>query len=99
MRKLKNNELNRLSVDEFKETRLDVVFTVCGNAHESCPVFPASCRVIHTGFDDPPKLARELAAEGAGEEAQLDCYRRVRDQIEAFVRDELPALLHDGEKA
>jgi arsenate reductase len=41
--------------------------------------------MVHVGFDDPPKLARELAAQGADEKAQLDCYRRVRDEIKAFI--------------
>ena len=63
----------------------DYVVTVCGHAHESCPMFPGKAKVIHMGFDDPPKLARELAAQGGDEEAQMDCYRRVRDEIRAFV--------------
>ncbi len=79
-------------VDEFKNADLDYVITVCGHAHETCPVFPGKCRVIHAGFDDPPLLARRLAAKGADEEAQLDCYRRVRDEIRAFI-ETLPELL------
>lgn len=72
-------------IDEFKDVNLDVVVTVCGHAHETCPWFPADCKVVHVGFEDPPKLARELAAQGASEEEQLEPYRRVRDQIKAFV--------------
>jgi arsenate reductase len=72
-------------IDEFKETAIDVVVTVCGHAHETCPYFPANCNVVHVGFDDPPKMAKELAEQGASEEQQLDCYRAVRDQIKAFV--------------
>ncbi len=64
---------------------LDVVITVCGHAHENCPVFLGDGKVVHVGFDDPPKLAAELAADKADEETQLDCYRRVRDEIKAFV--------------
>lgn len=64
---------------------IDVFITVCSHAAETCPVFPGTARVVHHGFDDPPRLARELAAQGAGEEEQLDCYRRVRDEIKAFV--------------
>lgn len=73
------------SIHECKHTDLDVVVTVCDHAHETCPCFPSRCRIIHAGFDDPPKLARELADRGAGEEAQLSCYRKVRDEIRAFV--------------
>ncbi|WP_321532501.1 arsenate reductase ArsC [uncultured Desulfuromonas sp.] len=72
-------------IDEFKEIAIDVVVTVCGHAHETCPYFPANCKVVHVGFDDPPQMARELAEQGATEEQQLDCYRAVRDQIKAFV--------------
>ena len=81
-------------IDEFKEVQLDVIITVCAHAHETCPFFPSSAKVIHIGFDDPPKMARELADSGASEEAQLDCYRTVRDQIKAFV-EQLPGFLKD----
>ena len=68
-------------IDEFKDIQLDVVITVCGHAHESCPVFPGKTKVVHVGFDDPPKLAKEAANENEA----VDCYRRVRDEIKAFV--------------
>lgn len=64
---------------------IDVVITVCSHAAETCPVFPGTARVVHHGFDDPPKIARELAAKGATDEEQLDGYRRVRDEIKLFV--------------
>lgn len=79
-------------LDEFKGTKLDVIVTVCDHAHETCPWFPADCKVVHRGFGDPPKIARELAANGASEEEQLDAYRRVRDDIRRFVEG-LPANL------
>ena len=63
----------------------DYVITVCGHANEHCPLFPGKAKIVHVGFDDPPKLAREMAAQGADAESQLDCYRRVRDEIKAFV--------------
>ena len=44
-------------------------------------MFPGSARVIHVGFDDPPKLAKTSASE----EEALGHYRRVRDEIRAFV--------------
>ena len=81
-------------IREFKKVKLDVVVAVCGHANETCPVFPENCKVIRVGFEDPPKKARELAKQGASEEEQLDCYRKVRDQIEAFV-ETLPERLKD----
>ncbi len=63
-------------------TQLDIVVTVCGHAHETCPVFPAgTTRVVHVGFEDPPELEKGAASE----EEALGHYRRVRDQIRDFV--------------
>ena len=72
-------------IDDFGKTPLDYVVTVCGHAHETCPVFPENCKIIHVGFDDPPRIAKKLAAAGADKKAQLDVYRRVRDEIRSFV--------------
>jgi len=72
-------------IDDFKDVELDAVITVCGHAHETCPYFPPRCRVIHAGFDDPPKMAEELARQGENKEKQLDCFWKVRDEIKAFV--------------
>jgi arsenate reductase len=80
-------------IDEFKNIRLDAVVTVCGNAHETCPFFPGNCKVVHFGFNDPPEMARELAEKGASEDEQLDCYRKVRDEIKAFI-ETLPESLN-----
>jgi arsenate reductase (thioredoxin) len=85
-------------VDELLSIEMDYVVTVCGHAHENCPLFPGHATILHVGFDDPPALARELAAQGADEEAQLNCYRRVRDEIREFV-DGLPKRLQKEETA
>lgn len=75
-------------VDEVKNVGLDYVVTVCANANETCPVFPGKAKVIHVGFDDPPKLARTATTE----EEALNHYRRVRDEIRQFV-ETLPSAL------
>ena len=80
-------------IDEFMDIDLDVVITVCSNAHESCPVFPETCKVIHRGFDDPPAMAKLLATKGASQGEQLDCYRKVCDEIKEFV-ESLPIGLN-----
>lgn len=67
---------------------LDYIVTVCGHAHETCPVVPPTCRVVHVGFDDPPRLAQDAKTE----EEALECYRRVRDEIRAYV-ETLPESL------
>jgi arsenate reductase len=61
-------------VSAFADEAFDAVVTVCGHANENCPVFPGGMKVIHVGFDDPPKLA----ASAADEEEALGPYRRVR---------------------
>ena len=66
---------------DLGDTQFDYVVTVCGHADETCPVFPARTKVVHHGFDDPPKLA----ANAASEEEALGHYRRVRDEIRTFI--------------
>lgn len=75
--------------DSLQDVSLDLVITVCGHADENCPAVLTKTKVVHVGFDDPPKLAQ---AETDPEKA-LDHYRRVRDEIRDFIRDRLPALL------
>jgi arsenate reductase len=67
---------------------LDWVVTVCDNARENCPIFPGKAKVVHVGFDDPPRLAQGAATE----EEALGHYRRVRDEIKVFV-EALPGQL------
>ncbi len=75
-------------VDEVRDIPFDCVVTVCDDAHESCPLFPGRTKVVHVGFDDPPRLARQAR----NEQEILDCYRRVRDEIRRFV-ESLPDCL------
>lgn len=58
----------------------DVVITVCDSAHEACPVFPGA-RIVHRGFEDPPRLAKGARTD----DDAMPHYRRVRDEIRAFV--------------
>ena len=52
------------NVQELMDIDFDYVVTVCGHAHETCPMFPGKARVVHVGFDDPPALARDAGAPG-----------------------------------
>ena len=76
-------------LDDLGNVEFGPVVTVCGNAHESCPVLPVATKVTHVGFGDPPRLAKDAATE----EEALDHYRRVRDEIRAFV-ETLPEALY-----
>ena len=75
-------------VDTLLDIPFDLVVTVCDHAHEHCPLFPGKTRVVHRGFDDPPRLAKEAATE----EEALAHFRRVRDEIRDFVKT-LPRYL------
>ncbi|MDF1615326.1 arsenate reductase ArsC [Desulfurivibrio dismutans] len=78
------------TLEELPRESFDYVITLCGHANETCPYFPG--KVIHQGFDDPPKLA----ADAASEDEALAHYRRVRDEIRDYVKtlpDELAKLL------
>ena len=70
------------NVDKYRDVRFDVVVTVCGHADENCPAWLGEAgKVVHVGFDDPPKLA----ADAKTEEEALVHYRRVRDEIRDFI--------------
>jgi arsenate reductase (thioredoxin) len=75
-------------VSELREVDFDYVVTVCNNAHQACPVFPGKAKVVPVGFDDPPRLAVDARMEAE----HLAPYRRVRDEIRAFV-EALPNML------
>lgn len=77
------------NVRELADVPLDYVVTVCGHANETCPMFPGRTKVIHVGFDDPPRLAKTAKTE----EEALSHYRRVRDEIKAFIQTLPDALL------
>jgi len=78
-------------VGELKDVLFDYVVTVCDHAHEHCPLFPGSAKVVHVGFDDPPALARKARSE----EEALEAYRRVCGEIRAFV-EQLPERLQSA---
>jgi len=81
------------TLEELGDVVFDYVVTVCGHARESCPVFPGGAKMVHRGFDDPPKLAQDAATEA---EARGH-YRRVRDEIGAFV-EKMPEALEEEQK-
>ena len=68
------------SVNEFASQQFDYVLTVCDSVNESCPIFPGHANRTHHSFDDP------AACQGP-EEERLALFRRVRDEIRAYMRD------------
>ena len=79
-------------VREVLHVPFDYVVTVCDHARETCPVFPGRARMVHRGFDDPPSLAIYAVRR----KDALSIYRRVRDEIQAFVLT-LPESLSKGQ--
>jgi len=76
------------TLEDLVGVAFDHVVTVCDHAKESCPILPGSVRTTHHSFDDPPFLAKSAASD----EEALGHYRRVRDEIRAFV-ETLPESL------
>lgn len=70
------------TTSELPDVTFDFVFTVCDHAHENCPFFPGG-KIIHVGFQDPPALTKDFTDE----EEILKVYRRVRDEIEGFIKN------------
>jgi arsenate reductase (thioredoxin) len=69
------------NIDEFLGQEFDYVITVCDHANEACPIFPGKTQRIHQSFEDPP-------APGVGtDEYRLSVFRRVRDEIRAWLRE------------
>jgi arsenate reductase len=80
------------NVNEMTDMTFDYVVTVCDQAREHCPYFPARTKVLHAAFEDPPSLA----ADAKNEQEILSIYRRVRDEIRMFV-ERLQAVLEGSE--
>jgi arsenate reductase len=76
------------SLGEMQGIDFDYVVTVCDQAREQCPYFPARVAVFHAGFEDPPALAGQAQDENEA----LTIYRRVRDEIRHFI-EKLPHVL------
>ena len=75
---ISSHESNLL--EDLSSISFDVVFTVCSDAHETCPVF-SGAKVIHVGFDDPPRLTNEMSDK----DEILSVYNRVCLEIKEFV--------------
>jgi arsenate reductase len=69
---------NSKSADEFSQTYLDLVITVCDDAAENCPVWLGQGRVAHISFPDPAKST-------GSEVERLVVFRQVRDAIQREI--------------
>ncbi len=76
------------SVDEFVEAEIDYVLTVCDNAKENCPYFPARTKLIHRSFNDP-------AAVESDKETRLAAFRQVRDKIKIYLENDFVKIINE----
>lgn len=75
------------TTDELPSVQYDYIITVCDSAKEACPFF-AGGKMIHIGFEDPPRLTKEMQDETE----ILKVYARVRDEIKVAIQ-KLPSIL------
>ena len=74
------------SVDEFLTKEIDYVLTVCDNAQENCPYFPAKTKLIHHSFADPAEIQGD-------EERRLNAFRKIRDEIREYFENDFVKIL------
>ena len=74
------------SVDEFTDQEIDFVLTVCDNANENCPYFPAKTKLIHHSFKDPAEIEGD-------EETRLNAFRKIRDEIKSYFENDFVNLI------
>lgn len=74
------------SVDEFAGQKIDYVLTVCDNAQENCPYFPAQTKILHHSFADPAEVSGD-------EEIRLQAFRKIRDEISDYFEKDFVKTL------
>ncbi|MEC9491428.1 arsenate reductase ArsC [Flexistipes sp.] len=74
------------TLNDVKGIDFDVVVTVCGHANETCPMYLKKAQMIHKGFNDPAQVA-------GSEEEILGQFRKVRDEIKSYIKDELSKII------
>lgn len=74
-----SGQYSKSVADYLGRIHFGYVVTVCANAEERCPIFPGISQRMHWPLDDP-------AAFSGTDEARLDTFRKVRDQIDHQIR-------------
>jgi arsenate reductase len=88
------------SVDGLEHRSWDLVVTVCDDAKESCPIFPAGPIVAHWGLPDPAAVQGDTATKRAAFRSALDVLRRrigalVSLPVEELARPMLEARVRE----
>ncbi|MFX0148360.1 MAG: arsenate reductase ArsC [Candidatus Hodarchaeota archaeon] len=73
---------------DFYGTKFDLAITLCDNAKKICPVFSGAKKNLHKSFVDPADIK-------GTEEEKLEGFRKVRDQIHQWIKEELIPSFND----
>jgi arsenate reductase len=73
------SEAKSKNVDEFLDWDFNLVITVCDDARESCPIFPAD-ELIHHAFKDPSSLK-------GPEQETIKLTREIKEEIKQWIKD------------
>ena len=66
------------TLEEYKNTEISHVITVCNHANESCPVYLKKVNLTHQNFTDPSKVI--------GNEFEIqDAFEKCREEIKSFT--------------
>jgi len=66
------------SLEEYKNTEISHVITVCDHANESCPVYLKKVNLTHKNFSDPSKVI--------GNELEIqEAFEKCREEIKSFT--------------
>lgn len=68
------------TMDEYAGQAFDYVITLCGDAHEKCPLFLGGVQRSHQGFEDPSR-------KKGSEDELLHAFRCVRDEIKRWITE------------
>ena len=73
---ISNHTSNNL--EEYKNTEISHVITVCDHANESCPVYLKKVNLTHKNFTDPSKVI--------GNEFEIqNAFEKCREEIKSFT--------------
>jgi arsenate reductase len=66
------------TLEEYKNTEISHVITVCNHANESCPVYLKKVNLTHQNFTDPSKVI--------GNEFEIqDAFEKCTEEIKSFT--------------
>ena len=71
------------SLEEYKNTEISHVITVCDHANESCPVYLKKVNLTHQNFSDPSKF---IGTEFEIQEAFEKCIEEIKSFTLSYLK-------------